>query len=198
MQCCINVVQRCFDVVLTSGSDIVSTLWNVENLTSNFISISTSDQRYFNANLHVETTLILNVETTLIQRWNVGWVPKYPKPVKLPRLNLHSNNNENHSFPSFEGSVAIHFTITMWGRFVNLILTKNIWTNSLFIVSRPSSETQLNIVRFTNSNGKGNEKAMVLVERKMIGHPLFVSEPVPDIFYLQVTIFEIPNCKTVL
>lgn len=81
---------------------------------------------------------------------------------------------------------------------MNLILTKNIWTNSLFIVFRPSSETQLNIVRFTNSNGKGNEKAMVLVEQKMIGHPLFVSEPVPDIFYLQVTIFEIPNCKTVL
>ena len=54
---------------------------------------------------------------------------------------------------------------------MNLILTKNIWTNSLFIVFRPSSETQLNIVRFNNSNGKGNEKAMVLVEQKMIGHP---------------------------
>ena len=47
-QRCINVVQRCFDVVSTSGTDAVSTLCNVENPTSDFVSFSTSDQCYFN------------------------------------------------------------------------------------------------------------------------------------------------------
>ena len=41
-------MQRCFDVVSTSGTDVVSTLSNVENPTSDFVSFSTSDQRYFN------------------------------------------------------------------------------------------------------------------------------------------------------
>ena len=35
--------QRCFNVVSTSDTDIVSTLCNVENLTSDFVSFSTSD-----------------------------------------------------------------------------------------------------------------------------------------------------------
>ena len=43
-----NVVQCCFDVVSTSGIDFVSTLCNGENLTSDFVSFSTSNQRYFN------------------------------------------------------------------------------------------------------------------------------------------------------
>ena len=47
-QHCTNVVQRCFDVVSTSGTDVVSTLCDVENPTSDFVSFSTSDQRYFN------------------------------------------------------------------------------------------------------------------------------------------------------
>ena len=41
--------QRCINVVLTLGTDLVSTLCNVENPTSDFSSFSTSDQRYFNA-----------------------------------------------------------------------------------------------------------------------------------------------------
>ena len=44
----INVVQRSFDVVSTLGFDVVSTLCNVEKPTSDFVSISTLDQRYFN------------------------------------------------------------------------------------------------------------------------------------------------------
>ena len=40
--------QRCINVVSTSGTDVVSTLCNVENPTSDFASFSTSDQRYFN------------------------------------------------------------------------------------------------------------------------------------------------------
>ena len=42
-----DVVQRCFDVVSTLVNDVVSTLCNVENPTSDFVSFSTSDQRYF-------------------------------------------------------------------------------------------------------------------------------------------------------
>ena len=41
-------MQSCFDVVLTSGTDVVSTLFNVENPTSDFVSFSTQDQHYFN------------------------------------------------------------------------------------------------------------------------------------------------------
>ena len=40
--------QRCFDVVSKLGTDVVSTLCNIENPTSDFVSFSTSDQRYFN------------------------------------------------------------------------------------------------------------------------------------------------------
>ena len=47
-QRCINVVQLCFDVVSTSDTDIASTLCNVENPTSDFVSFFTSDQCYFN------------------------------------------------------------------------------------------------------------------------------------------------------
>ena len=50
-QPCFNVVQRCFDVVSMSGDvvstsviDVVSTLYNVENPMSNFVSFSTLDQ----------------------------------------------------------------------------------------------------------------------------------------------------------
>ena len=53
-----TLFQRCFNVVSTSGTDVVSTLYNVENLTSDFVSFSTSDQRYFNVDPNVETTLI--------------------------------------------------------------------------------------------------------------------------------------------
>ena len=39
--------QRCINVVSTSGTDVVSTLCNVENPTLDFVSFSMSDQRYF-------------------------------------------------------------------------------------------------------------------------------------------------------
>ena len=48
MQRCFDVVQRGFDVVLTSVTDVVSALCNVEKPKSDFVSFSTSDQRYFN------------------------------------------------------------------------------------------------------------------------------------------------------
>ena len=40
-------MQRCFEVVSTSGTDVVSTLCKVEDPMSDFVSFSTSDQRYF-------------------------------------------------------------------------------------------------------------------------------------------------------
>ena len=48
IQRCINVVERCFDVVSTAGYDFVSTFCNVEKPTPDFVSFSTSDQRYYN------------------------------------------------------------------------------------------------------------------------------------------------------
>ena len=44
----IKLYQRCFNVVSTSHTDVVSTLCNAENPTSDFVSFSTPDQRYFN------------------------------------------------------------------------------------------------------------------------------------------------------
>ena len=56
-----NVVQSCFDIVSTSDTDVVSTLCNFENPTSNFVSFSTSNQRCFNVDLqrwnNVDSTL---------------------------------------------------------------------------------------------------------------------------------------------
>ena len=43
-----NVFSTLCNVVSTSGTDVVSTLCNAENPTSDFVSYSTSDQRYFN------------------------------------------------------------------------------------------------------------------------------------------------------
>ena len=40
--------QRCFNVVSTSSTDTVSTLYNIENLPSDFASSSMLDQCYFN------------------------------------------------------------------------------------------------------------------------------------------------------
>ena len=75
-----------------------------------------------------------------------------------------------------------------WARFVDLILTKNKWAHSLFIVSRLSSKTRLNIARITNCYGKANEKTIALAQCKMIEHPLFDSKQVPNIFCFQATI----------
>ena len=50
-----TLFQSCFNVVSTSGTNVVSTLCNVESPTSDFVSFSTSN---------VET----NVETSLIRR----------------------------------------------------------------------------------------------------------------------------------
>ena len=59
-------MQRCFDVVSTSGTDIVSTLCNVENPTPDFVSFSTSDQLYFNVDPHRRN----NVDPTV--KWWLG------------------------------------------------------------------------------------------------------------------------------
>ena len=56
-QRCINVVPTFYNVVMTSGTDAVSTLYIVKNLTSDFVSFSTSNQRYFNVDRNVDSTL---------------------------------------------------------------------------------------------------------------------------------------------
>ena len=54
-------MRRCFDVVSTSSTEVVSTLCNDENPTSDFVSFSTSDQRNFN----VDPQRSNNVDPTL-------------------------------------------------------------------------------------------------------------------------------------
>ena len=73
MQRCINAAQRCFDVASTlchivlaiSGTDIVSTLWNVKNRRRFMF--------HFQRRINVISTLIHSIERTLIRRWNIGW-----------------------------------------------------------------------------------------------------------------------------
>ena len=55
VQNCFYVAQPCFDIVLTSSTDVVTNLCNVENPPSDIVLFSTSDQPYFNVDL---------------QRWN--------------------------------------------------------------------------------------------------------------------------------
>ena len=56
-----NAVQRCFSVVSTSATDVVSTLCNIENPTSGFVSFWTSHQRCF----HTDPQCWNNVDPTL-------------------------------------------------------------------------------------------------------------------------------------
>ena len=50
IQCCIDLAQRCFNVVSTLGTDVAPTFHGVENLMSDFVSFLTSEQWYFNVN----------------------------------------------------------------------------------------------------------------------------------------------------
>ena len=63
----IKLYQRCFNIVSTSHTDVVSTLCNVENPTLDFVSFSTSDQRYFN----VDPQRWNNIDPTL--KYWLGW-----------------------------------------------------------------------------------------------------------------------------
>ena len=64
----INLLQHCFNVVSTLDTDVVSTLCNGENPTSVLF------HRCFIVVLfQAISTLIHNVETTLIRHRNVGW-----------------------------------------------------------------------------------------------------------------------------
>ena len=71
----IKLHQCCFNVVSTSDTDFVSTLCNVENPISDFVSFSTSYQRYFNVDPqrwnNVHPTLKCWLGTALIQE-NTG------------------------------------------------------------------------------------------------------------------------------
>ena len=88
-----NVVQRCFDVVSTSGTDVVSALCDVEN--------PTSDQRYFN----VDSQRWNNVDPTL-KCWlgldSLYCSNKNEKWLKQHQSHLHKENTPyNQSFLLF-------------------------------------------------------------------------------------------------
>ena len=64
---------RWFNVVSMLDIDVVSILCNVENLTSDFVSFSTSSQRYFNGDPQCWNN---------VRRWNVGWLVSIKKLTK--------------------------------------------------------------------------------------------------------------------
>ena len=74
----IKLYQRCFSVVSTLYTDVVSTLCNVENPTSDFVSFSTSDQCYFN----VDPQRWNNVDPTL-KCWLGYHVPRGARQLLL-------------------------------------------------------------------------------------------------------------------
>ena len=83
----IDNVQRWFNVVSTFYTDVVSTLCNVENPTSNFLSFSTSDQRsngdprcWSNVGSALKCWLVVSMKkliltnillATLLKNWNL-------------------------------------------------------------------------------------------------------------------------------
>ena len=112
IQRCNNVVQRCFDVVATSGSDVVLTFCNVENPRLDFVSFSTSTQRYFN----VDPQLWNNVDGTL-KCWlgrtfeHLGITPFAGEKLKSPKQSAAfdhiSHTGQNASFHDFETLVSL-------------------------------------------------------------------------------------------
>ena len=66
-QHCINIVQRCFDIVSTSGTDVVSTLFN-------FVWIRRRILFYFERRISVILTLIHSAEKTLSVVENLAWL----------------------------------------------------------------------------------------------------------------------------
>ena len=76
-QRCINVVSTLWDVVL-SLCNFVSTLFQRRALRLYQRCATMKIRRrilfHFQRRINVISTLIHNVETTLIRRWNVGWV----------------------------------------------------------------------------------------------------------------------------
>ena len=81
IQRCINVVQRYFDVASTL-CNVVSTLFQRRCPTLYQRCATVENRRrilfHFQRRINVISTLIHNVETTLIRRWNVGWVGQFP------------------------------------------------------------------------------------------------------------------------
>ena len=77
----INVVQRYFDVASTL-CNVVSTLFQRRCPTLYQRCATVENRRrilfHFQPRINVISTLIHNVETTLIRRWNVGWVGQFP------------------------------------------------------------------------------------------------------------------------
>ena len=69
----IKLYQRCFNVVSTSDSDVVSTLCNVENPASNFVSFSTSDQWYFNVDPTLKCWLGVALNNWILQPRQAGF-----------------------------------------------------------------------------------------------------------------------------
>ena len=57
----VKLHQCCFNVVSMSDTDVLSTLCNVENPASDFVSFSTSDQPYFN----IDSQHWINADPTL-------------------------------------------------------------------------------------------------------------------------------------
>ena len=68
-QHCTNVVQRCFDVVSTLFQRRAPTLYQ----RCATLKIRRRILFHFQRRINVISTLIHNVETMLIRRWNVGW-----------------------------------------------------------------------------------------------------------------------------
>ena len=109
-----KVVSTLCTVVSTSDTDVVSALCKVENLTSDFVSFSTLDQRHFNVDpqrwsdvemlakkhetqptiqrrMNLVSTLWINVEITLIRRWKWNKIQRYFQNPTFLKSNLIIN-----------------------------------------------------------------------------------------------------------
>ena len=69
----------------------------------------------------------------------------------------------------------------------------------MVFLSFPGSQAKPNwVLRFINCYGKANRETHALAQWHMIGHQLFVSAPIGNVFYLHAAIFEIPMQRFII
>ena len=83
-----------------------------------------------------------------------------------------------------------HFFSCDFSRETELCLVMMANTKYIVCLSFPGSQDNPNWV--SNSDGEPNGETYALVQWHRIGHWLFVSEPVGNVFFLHAAIFEIP------
>ena len=149
---CFSVVKRWFNVVSTS--DMVLTLWNVENPTSDFVSFSTSHQPYFNIDqqqwknvdltlkLWLKSSIALKFETTVFLSLKRDF-RVFRNSFGLPTISESSSSKNTCFFAAikcFALKLAfLYYSLSIWS-FVFLNALKSLSLDLSFSSTSPSNQ----------------------------------------------------------